>query len=538
MSRTKGRKSSAVSVPSTTVSGSGTFLDRIETSLVTSSNIVSSTSSSKKKKKEKQKDDDDDDDNSNDIDYNDDELAEVIDVEEQMKLNRKKQKKREKLQKSKNKHAVVDPRLFPSYYEEKEKDDDDSADDEDNNGDDVDDDELSMDDFDDDDDNEGLTSKNSTGHIDRSNQRLMSVIQGRKLVELSVLPLPLPTTTTTRNSNRNRNRNRNDHKKRLSDAQRKGILHDIQPDKDTITFASPRRLLEIESGRAILVTAAINSNTTTTTSTTKNGPGTSSSTMIVAAATATSAPITPAEVTTITRNGPSLSKKIASGDVRDFEAASTECGIAGGAWRGFLRWRMMWSIDDVNALSLGRQMQLSIPFLTGYEAYLVGQIIEVLDGMAPSSSSTEDVSSRKRKRQRRRKNKDETNYILKIAFKNRNVSRIIVQNVGSRWDFLWHWFNQICRSRWYDAWGQIPIIGFTRFPVTENFPATRNHVLASTFRIFLGSDNWFTRVLTQNRQGLITDDPNKNIAQNLAAESNGFEGTCKIILPRFLQHYL
>ena len=68
MSRTKGRKSSAVSVPSTTVSGSGTFLDRIETSLVTSSNIVSSTSSSKKKKKEKQKDDDDDDDdNSNDI---------------------------------------------------------------------------------------------------------------------------------------------------------------------------------------------------------------------------------------------------------------------------------------------------------------------------------------------------------------------------------------------------------------------------------------------------------------------------------------
>jgi hypothetical protein len=349
------------------------------------------------------------------------------------------------------------------------------------------------------------------------------------------LPLPLPTTTTTTTT---RNSNRNDHKKRLSDAQRKGIVHDVQPDKDTISFASPRRLLEIESGRAILVTAAINSNTTTA-STTRNGSTTISSTMIVAAATATSAPVTPDEVTTITSNGLSLSKKIASGDVRDFEAANTECGIVGGAWRGFLRRRMMRSIDDVNALSLGRQMQLSIPFLTGYESYLVGQIIEVLDGMAPSSSSsTEEVSSRKRKRQSRRENKNETNYILKIAFKNRNVSRIIVQNVGSRWDFFWHWFNQICRSRWYDAWGQIPIIGFTRFPVTENFPATRNHVLASIFCIFLGPDNWFTRVLTQNRQGLITDDPNKNIAQNLAAESNGFEGTCKIILLHFLEQYL
>jgi hypothetical protein len=77
-------------------------------------------------------------------------------------------------------------------------------------------------------------------------------------------------------------------------------------------------------------------------------------------------------------------------------------------------------------------------------------------------------------------------------------------------------------NRAFDAWGQFPIIGITSFPATENFPSTRDHALASIFRIVLGEGNWFTRFVTRGREGLITDNP-KNTAQNLAAESNGFE---------------
>ena len=166
---------------------------------------------------------------------------------------------------------------------------------------------------------------------------------------------------------------------------------------------------------------------------------------------------------------------------------------------------MMWALDDVNGLQMGRQLQLFVPFMTGFEAYILSQVIEALDGNGYMLRKTD------------------VNYVLWIAFKIRNVSRLLVQNSGPRWDYMWHWYNQVTRSRFYDGFGQLPIIGFTSFPPTENFPATRNHALASTFRVLFGPGNWITRVLTNNRQGLNTDDPEKNIAQNLAAESNGFE---------------
>jgi hypothetical protein len=41
-------------------------------------------------------------------------------------------------------------------------------------------------------------------------------------------------------------------------------------------------------------------------------------------------------------------------------------------------------------------------------------------------------------------------------------------------------------------------------------------------RVALGQGNWLTRVITGGREGLVTDNPNIT-AQNLAAESNGFE---------------
>jgi hypothetical protein len=179
---------------------------------------------------------------------------------------------------------------------------------------------------------------------------------------------------------------------------------------------------------------------------------------------------------------------------------NNEVGVLGGAWRGLVRRLVLLALNDVNALQLSRALQFQLPFQTGFEAYLTSQVIEALDRGDPAEVAD----------------------VLSIAFLNRNVSRVIIQNLGPRYDFLWHWSTAITWNRVFDAWGQFPIVGITGFPATENFPSTRNHALASIFRNLLGQGNWVTRVVTQGREGLLTDNPN-NTAQNLAPESNGFE---------------
>ena len=200
----------------------------------------------------------------------------------------------------------------------------------------------------------------------------------------------------------------------------------------------------------------------------------------------------------------SLRIQISQGNVRDLDANIESGGILGGMWRGILRRMMTMSLSDINQLQFGRQLQFFIPFLTTYEAYLISQVIEVMDDYE-------------------RRRKVDVKFVLNAAFQNRNVSRIIVQTTSPRWNYVWHWYHQVSRSRLYDCWGKLPVIGFTAFPPTENFLNTRNHVLASSFRVILGEGNWITRVLTGNRQGLASDNPLTNIAQNLTAESNGFE---------------
>jgi len=111
---------------------------------------------------------------------------------------------------------------------------------------------------------------------------------------------------------------------------------------------------------------------------------------------------------------------------------------------------------------------------------------------------------------------------INLAFKNRNTSRVLVQNLR-RWDWVWHLGTSVTWSRLFDFIGLFPIIGFTRFPATENFPASRNHALAGIFRlIFEGT--WLTRFFTSNQQVIVTFDRH-TAAQNLAAESTGFEGS-------------
>lgn len=115
--------------------------------------------------------------------------------------------------------------------------------------------------------------------------------------------------------------------------------------------------------------------------------------------------------------------------------------------------------------------------------------------------------------------------IWNCALANRNVSRLLVQAVAARWDWFYHWPLAVTWNRTFDFLSQIiPVVGplLLAFPATENFPSTRNHAVASMVRVVLGPGHWFTRTVTQGRQGLVTDDPHQP-AQNLTAESNAFE---------------
>jgi hypothetical protein len=169
---------------------------------------------------------------------------------------------------------------------------------------------------------------------------------------------------------------------------------------------------------------------------------------------------------------------------------------------------MLMVYDDTNALLLSRGLQLAPFFLAGYEAYLLTQLIEALDPEASLDTGSSDKRSKVAK-------------VLAQAFQNRNITRLVVQNLSARYDFVWHLDTAITRNREFDLWAQLPLVGVTQFPATENFPGTRDHALASIFRTVLGPGNWITRIVT-GREGLITDNPTA-VAQNLAPESNGFE---------------
>ena len=188
-------------------------------------------------------------------------------------------------------------------------------------------------------------------------------------------------------------------------------------------------------------------------------------------------------------------------------------------WRLMLRYILVATMDHVNMLRISRILQFQIHFLTFHEAFLLNALLECLQYYAVQPRPTHRNNNSKTTLSSSVSLHD----LLRYAFQNRNVSRLIVQVLRVRYDYLYHWPFAVRCNRYFDMIGQFPVIGsITRFPATENFPATRNHALASIFRIVLGPGNWLTRVITGGRQGLITDDPH-HPAQNLTAEANNFE---------------
>ena len=219
-----------------------------------------------------------------------------------------------------------------------------------------------------------------------------------------------------------------------------------------------------------------------------------------------------------TRLEPTKQDAMTIGDLVSHNEIGDSC--LGQLWRAVLQSILLWSLDDTNALRVTRPLQLFLPFLTGHEAYLLLQVIQAMDTTIQHNNNNNNNNTAKRKRNQ----KYALQIALRQAFGNRNVSRILVQTMRVRFDFLWHWSTMVTWNRVFDGWGQLPLVGITSFPATENFPSTRNHALASMFRLLLGPGNWVTRVVTQGREALVTDNhPEATTAQNLAAESNGFE---------------
>ena len=115
------------------------------------------------------------------------------------------------------------------------------------------------------------------------------------------------------------------------------------------------------------------------------------------------------------------------------------------------------------------------------------------------------------------------NQCLIEALKNRNAGRNLVETSGVV-NILWHANFQISNIRLFDAIGRIFFVSRkVRFPPSsENFLNTRGFAIDSILRQVLGPGRYLTRIITGGREEFVTDDENAT-AQNLAAESNGFE---------------
>ena len=171
-----------------------------------------------------------------------------------------------------------------------------------------------------------------------------------------------------------------------------------------------------------------------------------------------------------------------------------DVGKGGRVWRKAVKLILLLTCDETNILRITRGLQVSIPFLTAYEGYILGELVNSFH------------------------NPSHLPQVLDIVLRNRNVTRILMRNL-SRWNFLFHSHQQFKRAVFFDVMGSTT--GYFGFPASENFVDTRNFTLASIFRIVLGEGHFITRSLT-GRQALLTDNQ-EVAAQNLAAEGTGFE---------------
>jgi hypothetical protein len=184
-----------------------------------------------------------------------------------------------------------------------------------------------------------------------------------------------------------------------------------------------------------------------------------------------------------TKKGRSLKKMIKSKDIRDFDTPS-EVGMLDALLLFRLRLKIISKLDEINSLRLSRQLQYYMPLQSAYDSYIISQLIQALEGNMQAS---------------------ETNFILNVAFKSHNISRIILQIVGPDFDFSGHDHQMVSWGRLSNMASRFPLPGISPLPATENFMSTRNYIF------------WLSSILGKNSQEFYMSNQAGIKAQNLGA---------------------
>eukprot|EP00526_Cylindrotheca_closterium_P004181 CAMPEP_0113607374 /NCGR_PEP_ID=MMETSP0017_2-20120614/3351_1 /TAXON_ID=2856 /ORGANISM="Cylindrotheca closterium" /LENGTH=2590 /DNA_ID=CAMNT_0000515975 /DNA_START=92 /DNA_END=7861 /DNA_ORIENTATION=- /assembly_acc=CAM_ASM_000147 len=188
-----------------------------------------------------------------------------------------------------------------------------------------------------------------------------------------------------------------------------------------------------------------------------------------------------------------LKKLIKAQDIRDFDFES-EVGRIERVWLIALRRNILRNLDVVNGLRLSRQLQNYMPLQSASDAYLIAQIVAALDGKMQG---------------------EETSFILDVAFKSRNISRIISTTASAIFDFDEHDYQLLKWIRVGDMASRYVMPGISQLPFTENLTPLRNYV------------PWIVRSLFSGKQELIGSNQEDAVAQNMTAEIHEHEITSR-----------
>jgi hypothetical protein len=151
-----------------------------------------------------------------------------------------------------------------------------------------------------------------------------------------------------------------------------------------------------------------------------------------------------------------------------WDEANKETGFLGTLWRWWIRICMYMTCDTINRLRISRGLEESLYFQSAYESFVLSSLIREFDAVDRIGMDS---------------------FALLLAFRNRNVSRILVRQLMARWDWFWHLHTQISFSRCFDFFARLPFLGFLAFSPTENFPRSRTS-FRTAWGFFVGVIAW------------------------------------------------
>jgi hypothetical protein len=204
------------------------------------------------------------------------------------------------------------------------------------------------------------------------------------------------------------------------------ILTGTVPTTTTTLSLTPIRLLDVENGKAILITQP------SPPPSNNNNNNNTGSTVVTARVTVAMAQQYPSVLQEAgSEVGPSLSDQIKNGIVRNLEPVTPKRNKTEG-WAERVRLNRVIRKRLVNALMmplgtgmdhLGRRLQAVLPFVAAHDAYWISQIIQILDTIPPTGRDTTN-------RIQQKTTKKEVEFVVNLAIQNRTVLRILLQKTA------------------------------------------------------------------------------------------------------------